>query len=232
VSAAEGRRQCRPVLPGMRAVGQPLARNRAPASTLGSGALGALCVYLRRMASVADPCFAALLDDTVTVRRPSVQVSTGGNPRTAQYDYLCGDVPCSLQPVGAQVREGLLGRLERVTHVAYLEPLELRAGDLLLQTLRATSLSEVASSGARTVAVSDAAAVARGDRLEIGEGAESELGVAALVDGATVQLMTPLVRSHEAGEGVSVVGGYEVVGARDEAGRGHHIRADLRQLTA
>lgn len=181
---------------------------------------------------MADPCFEGLLRDVVSIRRPEVALSPGGSPRTPVYGFLTGDVPCSLQPVSSTFRDTLIGALERITHVAYLQPTDLRPGDLLVEHLMADALSEAASEGDQTVKVVGGTEFSVGDGLEVGGGEGSELSLSTWISNGTIGLSTPLEFSHEAGSPVSSIVGYEVLGVWDEAGYGHHLRATLRMLTA
>ena len=179
-----------------------------------------------------DECFAGLLDDIAHVLRPEVTLSARGSPRNAVYRQVEGEVACAIQPVAGTLRETVIGRLEQATHVAYMEPRDVRAGDLLAECLAQGSLAEAAEQGGGVITVAEGMRVRRGGRLVVGEGEEAELAVAVVVSGATVGLMTALERGHEAGDAVTKVTAYEVLAVRDEAGVGHHLRASLRELTA
>ena len=179
-----------------------------------------------------DPGFAALLRDVVSVWRPEVSVSWEGDPRTPVYALVASGVPCALQPVSDSTRETLLGDIERATHVAYLQPTDLRAGDWLAEEAAGDVLAAPAAQGGRAVTVAHTGRVARGDRLCVGADSGAELVLAGDANGVTASLATALRYAHAAGESVSVVVAYEVLGVRDEAGQGHHLRVDLRKLIA
>lgn len=179
-----------------------------------------------------DECFAGLLDDSAHVLRPEVTLSGRGSPRHPVYQHVEGAVACAIQPVAGTLRETVVGRLEQATHVAYLGPRDVRAGDLLAECLAQGSLAEASEQGGGSITVAEGMRVQRGDRLVVGAGEEAELAVAVVVSGTTVELMTALARGHEAGDGVTKVTAYEVLGVRDEAGVGHHLRLSLRELTA
>lgn len=179
-----------------------------------------------------DECFAGLLDDMARILRPEVSLTGRGSPRSAVYRQVEGEVACAMQPVAGTLRETVIGRLERATHVAYMKPRDVRAGDVLAECLAQGSLAEGAGQGDGVIMVGEGMEVSRGDRLVVGEGEEAELVVAVTVSGAEIGLMAPLSRGHEGDDAVTKVRGYEVVGVRDEAGVGHHLRVSLRELTA
>lgn len=175
-----------------------------------------------------DGGFLTLLRDVVSVRRPQVDVSTLGNPRTPRYVMVTEDVPCTLQPVSSQYGETVIGQAERATHVAYLEPADVRAGDLLVERVVQFKLAEGVEAGSRVFRVADDAGLVAGLRVEFGAGTDCELRLVVSSAGDEATVDEPLAVGHEAGDAVYVVSTYEVCGVRDEAGRGHHLRLDLR----
>ncbi len=179
---------------------------------------------------MTDGCFVALLRDVVCVRKPRVVLSSTGSPQTPVYALEAEDVPCCLQPAGSKTRDTLIGEIEGATHVAYLEPLDVSVGDLVVERVLADVLTEPVSAGDVSLAVAVPEGFSRGDRLEIGDGVDSELGMAGTVSEDGIALCEPLTAGHDEDEGVYSVAAYEVVGVRDEAGCGHHLRADLKLL--
>jgi len=179
---------------------------------------------------MSDRCFLALLDDVVSVWRPCVDVSPEGDPRVPVYEVLSEGVPCAVQPASGTLRGTVVGEVGLATHVAYLEVMDLQAGDLLVEELGGSTLSEAAQVGDVSITVLSGGPPARGDHLTVGEGGGAELTVAADVEGATVTLNAPLRGPHGLGERVCSVVAYEVLAARDESGLGHHLRAEARTV--
>jgi hypothetical protein len=169
-----------------------------------------------------------LLRDVVSVRRRQVDLSTLGSPRTPRYVLVTEDVPCTLQPLSSEYGETVIGQAERATHVAYLEPADVRAGDLLVERVVHLELAEDVEAGSSVFRVADEAGLVAGLRVELGTGAESELHLVMGCVGDEATVDGPVTAGHVAGEPVYVVSAYEVCGVRDEAGRGHHLRLDLR----
>lgn len=177
---------------------------------------------------MGDGSFLTLLRDVVSVRRPQVDVSTLGSPRKPRYVLVTEDVPCTLQPVSSEYGETVIGQAEKATHVAYLEPADVRAGDLLVERVVRLELAEDVEPGSRVFRVSDEAGLVAGLRVELGAGVDSELRLVVSCDGDEAAVDGPMTTGHTAGEPVYVVSVYEVCGVRDEAGKGHHLRLDLR----
>ena len=179
---------------------------------------------------MTDRCFLALLGDVVSVRRPQVGVSAVGNPRTPTYPVLAEDVPCALQPLADGLGNTVVEEMEAATHTAYLQPMDLQAGDLLVEAHWVGALGAEVRQGSTRVTLAAPQEVGGGTWLEIGSGAGSELVVVlgSAVDG--MELASPLARDHVSGERMRGVDVLRVEGVRDEGGVNHHLKANLRRL--
>lgn len=177
-----------------------------------------------------DACFVQLLHDVVCIWRPQVEVTRELGVRTPVYRLVAEAIPCMIQPASCRVLETVAGRVEQVTHTAYLEPVDLRPGDLLVERTSTATLAEAAHPGDEVVRVVGGSWVAVGDRLQIGAGETSELSLALSVDGGVIGIGAPLAAPHGQDEPVYRVVSYEVLGVADEAGAGHHLRVELRAM--
>ena len=175
-----------------------------------------------------DGSFLTLLRDVVSIRRPQVTVTALGTPRAPRYVPVTEDVPCRLQPLAANRAGTVLGQTEHATHAGYLEPADVRAGDLLVERVVRFELAEDVEAGSKGFVVSDEAGLARGLKVELGAGEGSELHLVTDGIGGSVTVADAVSGDHPAGDPVYVVAVYEVCGVKDEAGQGHHLRLDLR----
>lgn len=177
---------------------------------------------------MSDGIFHELLTETATVERPVVELDGDRAPRTPRYEELAAGVAVRLAPARTVSEDGLLGRSEDLTQVAYLEPMDLRPADRLVTRPVATVLSADVAAGATELPVADTAGVLEGQSVEVGAGNAVEEHVVAQVGSGVVTLAKGLAREHEEGEAVRVVRRYEVIEVADEAGAGHHLRAVVR----
>jgi hypothetical protein len=177
---------------------------------------------------MADATFEALLTEIAQIARPVVLLDADGGPATPIYEPTGESVRVRIAPARAGSRDGLLGRTEEATHVIYAAPADLRVADRLIVRPVVTSLSADVEAGASVLPVTATEGLRDGQRVEIGG---EELTVAAV--GAGEIRVTPAVTSdYEAGEALSVVVRYEVLGVADEAGAGHHLRLGATEITA
>lgn len=177
---------------------------------------------------MSDPCLLALMRDVVSVRRPRVSQRGLGEVLTGVYELAASAVPCALQPRGPRPAETLVGGLEGATHACYLEPGDVRAGDLLTEAKVVDKLQAGVAAGATQVTVTDGL-LQSGDRMEVGLGECSELNSVVAVEGQVVTLGTALRAAHSAAEPVTAVVVYEVLGVEDQAGAGHHLKLAVRR---
>lgn len=182
--------------------------------------------------SVNDNCFADLLLERVAVWRPQVALSPLGSPQAPVYEMVSDGVACSLQPVTAASVATVAGRLERTTHVAYARPVDVRAGDLLVERTLADTLAASVDAGDEGITAQQGLGFFAGQWVEIDAGSGGELRMVEAVEGSELTLDVRLSSDHTAGAGVMGVMVYEVMGVRDEGGRGHHLRIDLRGMQA
>jgi len=179
---------------------------------------------------MGDAIFRELLTETATVERPTVELDGDRAPRTPRYEELAVGVAVRLTPARTVSEDGLLGRSEDVTQVAYLEPMDLRPADRLVTRPVATVLSEDVEAGTTVLPVADTTGLLQGQSVEVGAGDALEEHVAAAVGAGTVTLAAGLANEHGEGESVRVVQRYGVIEVADEAGAGHHLRAVVRAL--
>ncbi|MFO8079047.1 MAG: hypothetical protein R6V07_01970 [Armatimonadota bacterium] len=167
-----------------------------------------------------DATFEDLLTATATIARPRVELDADGGPRTPVYEPTGESARVRITPARSGSRDGLLGRVEDVTHVIYTEPADIRVGDRLVIRRVVTELSEDVDGGATELPVRSTADIRDGDRVEIG----TEERIASAVTGESVTIASALAGSYEEGEAVRVVERYEVLGVEDAGGMGHHLR--------
>jgi hypothetical protein len=174
-----------------------------------------------------DPCFLAFLRDVVDIWKPTATVNGRGLLEQGAYELRESAVPCALQPLRASLVAALTGQVGRISHVAYLEPTDVVAGDLLVERRVSAVLAADAHAGDRTIRLQ--ADDGNGGWAVIGEGAEAELVLIEGVMGGEAQLSRPLAKAHAAQSFVWFSDCHEVVEVCDEAGAGHHLRLGLKQ---
>ncbi|MFP4250394.1 MAG: hypothetical protein ACLFU7_12090 [Armatimonadota bacterium] len=167
-----------------------------------------------------DATFEDLLTATATIARPRVELDADGGPTTPVYEPTGESARVRITPARSASRDGLLGRVEDVTHVIYTEPADIRLGDRLVTGRVAAALSEDVEPGATVLPVRSSGEIRDGERVEVG--AEERLVVAVTEESVTVA--SALAEGYEEGEAVRVVVRYEVLGVEDAGGMGHHMR--------
>jgi hypothetical protein len=174
-----------------------------------------------------DPCFLAFLRDVVDVWRPRATVGENGLLGGAAYQISAQALPCALQPTRASVVDALTGQVSAESHVAYLEPTDVAAGDLMVERRTSAQLTDAATAGSQFLPV-DTTSVETG-WAAVGEGENCELVLIETAASGQADLSAPLTMDHASGNVVWMLGCHEVVEVRDEAGVGHHLRVSLRQ---
>jgi len=177
---------------------------------------------------MSDYLFYEILNRRGNLTRPTVAVDGQALPREASYALAQVGLRLRLRPARVALDSTLLGRFPQVDCVAYVEPGEVRAGDRLAVVEASTALTEAAEAGATAVVVADSLGLAPGMRLHLRDGEALGEVVAAGVVGSTVTLREALSASFSAGTRVETVRSYQVLGAEDEGGEGHHLRLALR----
>jgi predicted RecA/RadA family phage recombinase len=167
-----------------------------------------------------DATLEDLLTATAMIARPRVELDADGGPRTPVYEATGESARVRITPARSASRDGLLGRVEDVTHVIYTEPADIRMGDRLVTRPRAAALSEDVEAGVTVLPVDATEEIRDGETVEIG--AEERLVVAVTEESVTVA--SALAGGYEEGEAVRVVVRYEVLGVEDAGGMGHHLR--------
>ncbi len=179
---------------------------------------------------MTDAIFRELLTEMATLARPRVELDAEGGPRTPTYDEVATGVAVRIAPAATASEDDLLGRTEEVTHVAYLEPIDLRPSDRLVTHPVATTLAEDVEAGAMTLPVASVAGFLDGQSVEIGSGGGVEERVVVTVGSDELSVADGLDAGHGEGAPVRVVRRFEVIAVEDEAGMGHHLRAAVREL--
>ncbi|MGD9495694.1 MAG: hypothetical protein AB7Y46_05225 [Armatimonadota bacterium] len=175
---------------------------------------------------MGDAVFRELLSETAAIMRPRVTVDGEGVPATPRYEQVSAAVPARIMPRSTASEDDLLGRMEDITHLAFLEPADLRPSDRLVTRPVATALAEDVWAGASVLPVASSEGFRDGQSVEVGE---EERIVTAVAAGA-LTVAPALAEAHEAGEAVRVLRRFEVIEVVDEAGAGHHLRAVVREL--
>ena len=177
---------------------------------------------------MADATFEALMTESAQIARPVVLLDADGGPATPIYEPTGESVRVRIAPARAGSRDGLLGRTEEATHVIYATPEDVRVADLLIVRPMVTSLSADVDAGVSVLPVTATEGLLDGQRVEIGD---EELTVAA-VGAGEIHVTPALAGEYEAGEALTLVVRYEVLGVADEAGVGHHLRLSATEITA
>ncbi|MGI5820362.1 MAG: hypothetical protein ACOX9R_19920 [Armatimonadota bacterium] len=167
-----------------------------------------------------DATFRGLLLATAEITRPDVTLDAEGGPRTPTYHPTGASARVRITPARAGSEDGLLGRMEEVTHVIYAMPADIRIGDRLVTRPVTTALSEDVEAGETELPVACTDGIRDGGRVRVGG---DELTVMSVTAGAVV-VRPGVAIACEEGEAVSVVERYEVLGVKDAAGMGHHLR--------
>ncbi len=176
-----------------------------------------------------DLIFEGLLEDTVNLSRPEVEVENDLQVAAPTYQLLQAGLPARVRPTLADIDRGLLGRFPAATAVAYLLVTDLQANDHLSQVVATTELTAEAQGGADTLTVTSTAGFAPGEFAQLfGADHWEEVVVAAVADDVTLELAEPLTVGLAAGDTVQAVVSYEVLGVLDPSGIGHHLKALLR----
>jgi len=179
---------------------------------------------------MADTTFHELLIHEAEVQRPSVELDADGAPKTPVYVTQAASANCRLAPASAVSSDDLLGRDEDATHVVYMQPMDLRAGDRLCLRPVRTELTEDAEAGDTVLAVGDTAGLWVGLEIEIGPADEAEVAEVVSAAGVALTVTPALAADHDAGQPVCHIRRYEVLTVEDEAGAGHHLKAVVKQL--
>ncbi len=176
-----------------------------------------------------DPIFEELLEHTVNLSRPQVEVESDLQVAVPTYDLLEAGVSARLRPIDGSIDRSVLGRFPRATAAAYLLPTNLQANDRLSQVVATTVLTEPASPGTDTLTVASTDGFTPGEFVHLlGAAGWEEVGIAAVADEETLELVEPLTAGFAEEDTVEAVVSYEVLGAIDQAGAGHHLKAILR----
>jgi hypothetical protein len=175
--------------------------------------------------SGTDATFEDLMTGMAQVARPTVELDGDGGPKTPVYESTGESVRVRIVPAHASSEDGLLGRVEDVTHVIYAMPADIRVADRLVTHPVATKLSEDVEAMATELPVVSTNGFQDGQRVLIGG---EELTVTGV--GAEALTITPiLAQGYDEGEAVTVAIEYEVLGVEDAAGMGHHLRITARE---
>ena len=176
-----------------------------------------------------DLTFEGLLEDTVNLSRPYVEVETDLQVAAPTYQLLEAGLPARLRPTLADIDRGLLGRFPAATAVAYLLVTDLQANDRLAEVVAGTDLITEAQGGTDTLTVASTEGFVPGQFAQLfGSDHWEEVVVAAVADEVTLELAEPLTAGLAAGDVVQAVVSYEVLGGLDPSGIGHHLKAILR----
>ena len=178
---------------------------------------------------MGDTVFRELLTEVATIARPRVELDGEGAPKTPSYEAIEHGVAVRVGGARTASDDDLLGRDEDVTHVAYLEPTDLRPSDRLEIRTAESSLAAGADAGETVLSVSSTDGFVEGACVVIGVNATAEEQIVASAGGQVLVIAEGLARGHEAGESVGIVERFEVIAVEDEAGEGHHLRAVVRE---
>lgn len=180
---------------------------------------------------MGDAAWAVLLGHDLSIERAVVASGPELGVANPEYEPVT-EVKGLVQPLGATARAGLLGLYPESTHVVYVEGSEpeVTAGDLVVRLSAEGALAEATEAGAELIAALCGVTLVAGDEVEIGEGDQREVRRVVDVAEEGVELDRPLAGAHEAGSRVALRQRYEVLGAEDEAGRGHHWRVVVRRV--
>jgi len=176
-----------------------------------------------------DYLFDEILNRRANLTRPLVAVDGQSLAREARYELIQALAPLRLRPVRVSLDAGLLGKYPQATAVAYLRPGSARALDRLGVVCAQTSLVEDAVPGALTLTLAATEGIEEGSVLHLREAGKFAEALVAAVGEASVTLTAPLSEGFAEGAAVEVVEPYEVLGAEDEAGEGHHLRVAIRK---
>ena len=103
---------------------------------------------------MGDAIFRELLTQMATIARPRVELDGEGAPKTPAYEAIEDGVAARIGRARTASADDLLGRDEDVTHVAYLEPTDLRPSDRLVMRTAEASLVADADAGETVLSVS------------------------------------------------------------------------------
>ena len=176
-----------------------------------------------------DPIFAELLEDTVNLSRPQVEVEPDLQVAAPSYELLEAEAVARVRPIAVGLDRSWLGRFPRASAVAYLLLTDLQPNDRLGQVVTSTVLTEAALPGTDTLTVAATAGFAGGIFAHLlGASGWEETAIAAVGDEETLELVEPLIGGFAEDDVVQAVVSYEVLGVVEEAGAGHHLKAVLR----
>ena len=178
---------------------------------------------------MSDLTFEGLLEDTVNLSRPQIEVESDLQVAAPTYEVLNAGVAARLRPILADIDRGLLGRFPMATAVAYLLMTDLQPNDRLAQVVATTELTAEALNGADTLTVTGTDGFVAGQFAQLLAADHwTEVVVTAVPDEDTLELAEPLTAGFAEGDAVQAAVGYEVLGVLDASGIGHHLKAVLR----
>lgn len=177
-----------------------------------------------------DPQLVALFVDRLSVWRPVVDLSTDAAPMTAIYEQLHDDVACAIQPRPGRVVDLISGPVAGDPVVIYVATGLVSPGDRVAQAHASSVLAAPAAVGALVLELQDPQDAGAGSWVMIGSADQAELCPVAHVAGTSVALASGTRLGHTEGDRVALVRVLEVTSAADEAGRGHHTRAEARAV--
>jgi len=179
---------------------------------------------------MTDLSFAELLNQTVNLTRPVIQVESDLQVANPTYELLEANVAVRLRPISGDVDRLLLGRFPEASAVAYLLPTELAANDRLAQVTAVTVLAEAAPAESTSLVVASAYGFADGSRIHLRGESAWEAAIVDYVDGDSLHLAAALSTGFLAGDTMEAVTSYAVLGVLDEAGAAHHIKVALQRI--
>ena len=178
---------------------------------------------------MSDLIFEGLLEDTVNLSRPQIEVENDLQVAVPTYELVQVGLPGRVRPILVDIDRGLLGRFPRATAVGYLLMTDLQPNDRLAQVVASTVLTEEALNGVDTLTVAATDGFAAGYFAQLRDVAHwEEVVIAAVADEETLELAEPLAVDFAENDVVEAVVSYEVLGVLDESGVGHHLKAVLR----
>ena len=178
---------------------------------------------------MSDLTFAELLEDTVNLSRPNIEVESDLQVAAPTYELVQTGVAARLRLILTDIDRGLLGRFPAATAIGYLLMTDLQANDQLAQVVATTELTAAALNGADTLTVASTAGFAAGGFAQLRAADHwAEVVIAAVPDEQTLELAEPLAAGFAENDIVEAVVSYQVLGVIDESGIGHHLKAILR----